>query len=306
MDEHPFGGVSRRRPGARQRHRGRAGARPRRHFLGMRVKTIAAMGASPAGRLQRLSRQSRDAGGGLRTPAVHADVTAVYTHTNPMRRLSRQWASRGRLCDRADGRSCRRRTRHRSGGIAPAQPDPARSDAVQIGPDLHLRLRRVRKDPRHGARARRRRGIRDAPRPIAQARQIARLRHLQHDRARRDGRLRGGRDPLRPQRHGDADFGLDHPGQGHETVFKQLVCDRLGIDPDQVHYLQGDTDKVAIGEGTGGSRSATHLADRQSIWRPRKSSTKAKAIAAASSGADADEIHFEDGIFSSPAHRTAP
>ena len=45
-------------------------------------------------------------------------------------------------------------------------------------------------------------------------------------------------------------------GQGHETVYKQLLCDRLGIHPDQVHYLQGDTDKVAIGEGTGGSRSA--------------------------------------------------
>ena len=46
-------------------------------------------------------------------------------------------------------------------------------------------------------------------------------------------------------------------GMGHETIYKQLVCDRLGIHPDQVHYIQGDTDKVAIGEGSGGSRSAT-------------------------------------------------
>ena len=45
-------------------------------------------------------------------------------------------------------------------------------------------------------------------------------------------------------------------GQGHETVYKQLLCDRLGIHPSQVHYIQGDTDKVANGEGTGGSRSA--------------------------------------------------
>ncbi len=39
---------------------------------------------------------------------------------------------------------------------------------------------------------------------------------------------------------------------GHETIYKQLVCDRLGLRPDQVHYVQGDTEKVAIGEGSGG------------------------------------------------------
>ena len=88
-------------------------------------------------------------------------------------------------------------------------------------------------------------------------------------------------------------------GQGHETVYKQLLCDRLGIDPGQVHYVQGDTDKVAIGEGTGGSRSAAlggsavHLATEKIV-------TKAKAIAATMLGADADEIDFDDGIFSAP------
>ena len=46
-------------------------------------------------------------------------------------------------------------------------------------------------------------------------------------------------------------------GQGHETVFKQLVCDRLGLAPADVSYVAGDTDKVAYGQGTGGSRSAT-------------------------------------------------
>ena len=88
-------------------------------------------------------------------------------------------------------------------------------------------------------------------------------------------------------------------GQGHETVYKQLLCDRLGIHPDQVHYVQGDTDKVAIGEGTGGSRSAAlggsavHLATERIV-------TKAKAIAASVLGAEADEISFDDGLFSAP------
>jgi carbon-monoxide dehydrogenase large subunit len=88
-------------------------------------------------------------------------------------------------------------------------------------------------------------------------------------------------------------------GQGHETVYKQLLCDRLGIDPSQVHYVQGDTDKVAIGEGTGGSRSAAlggsavHLATERIV-------TKATAIAAAILGAVPEEIRFDDGFFSTP------
>ena len=39
-------------------------------------------------------------------------------------------------------------------------------------------------------------------------------------------------------------------GQGHETVFKQIVCDRLGLDPDTIRYVQGDTDIVTYGRGT--------------------------------------------------------
>jgi carbon-monoxide dehydrogenase large subunit len=88
-------------------------------------------------------------------------------------------------------------------------------------------------------------------------------------------------------------------GQGHETVYKQLLCDRLGVHPSQVHYVQGDTDKVAIGEGTGGSRSAAlggsavHLATEKIV-------AKAKVIAASVLGADTDEISFDDGLFSAP------
>ncbi|MDE0540277.1 MAG: xanthine dehydrogenase family protein molybdopterin-binding subunit [Rhodospirillales bacterium] len=46
-------------------------------------------------------------------------------------------------------------------------------------------------------------------------------------------------------------------GQGHETIYKQLVCDRLGIEPGDIRVIEGDTDKVSFGTGTGGSRSAT-------------------------------------------------
>src|SRR5262249_13953806 len=51
--------------------------------------------------------------------------------------------------------------------------------------------------------------------------------------------------------------GSNNQGQGHETAFQQIVCDRLGIDPKDITYISGDTDTVFYGEGTGGSRSAT-------------------------------------------------
>lgn len=44
-------------------------------------------------------------------------------------------------------------------------------------------------------------------------------------------------------------------GQGHETVFAQFVADKLGIPMDDIQIEHGDTDQVAFGMGTYGSRS---------------------------------------------------
>jgi len=49
--------------------------------------------------------------------------------------------------------------------------------------------------------------------------------------------------------------GTQSTGQGHETAFAQLVADRLQIDREQVQVVQGDTDAIASGGGTGGSSS---------------------------------------------------
>src|SRR5262249_48633105 len=46
-------------------------------------------------------------------------------------------------------------------------------------------------------------------------------------------------------------------GQGHATIQTQILADRLGVDPQRVKIIQGDTDAVAFGMGTGGSRSTT-------------------------------------------------
>ena len=49
--------------------------------------------------------------------------------------------------------------------------------------------------------------------------------------------------------------GTQTGGQGHETAYAQVVGDALGLPPEQVRVLQGDTTLKAEGGGTGGSRS---------------------------------------------------
>src|SRR5205814_6695520 len=88
-------------------------------------------------------------------------------------------------------------------------------------------------------------------------------------------------------------------GQGHETTFKQLVCGQLGLDPSEVNYVQGDTDQVFFGEGTGGSRTAT-IAGSAFLRAGEKIIVKGKAIASHVLKVPAEDIKFEHGIFSSP------
>ena len=64
---------------------------------------------------------------------------------------------------------------------------------------------------------------------------------------------------LRFDEKGDATLrlGTHNHGQGHETAFRQLVNEMLGLDPDRVLIVDGDTDEVSAGIGTFGSRSVS-------------------------------------------------
>ena len=50
-------------------------------------------------------------------------------------------------------------------------------------------------------------------------------------------------------------IGTQSTGQGHHTAYAQLIAERLRLAPDHVRVIQGDTDLVATGTGTGGSNS---------------------------------------------------
>lgn len=51
--------------------------------------------------------------------------------------------------------------------------------------------------------------------------------------------------------------GTQSNGQGHETVYAQFLSDQTGIPADKIEVVQGDSDLIALGGGTGGSRSVT-------------------------------------------------
>jgi carbon-monoxide dehydrogenase large subunit len=91
-------------------------------------------------------------------------------------------------------------------------------------------------------------------------------------------------------------MGTKNQGQGHETTFKQVLHERLGLDPGDVRYVEGDTDRVAFGMGTMGSRST--VIGGTALWTASdKIIAKGKKIAARLlEVADAD-ITFADGRF---------
>jgi aerobic carbon-monoxide dehydrogenase large subunit len=83
-------------------------------------------------------------------------------------------------------------------------------------------------------------------------------------------------------------------GQGHETTFAQLVCDRFGVPIEQVSIVHGDTDKVQMGMGTYGSRSGA-VGMSAIVKALDKVEAKAKKIAAHLMEADEGDIVIENG-----------
>ena len=85
-------------------------------------------------------------------------------------------------------------------------------------------------------------------------------------------------------------------GQGHETGFAQIVADRIGIPPDQVEIVHGDTDKGPFGMGTYGSRSLA-VGGESAARAADKVADKAKKIAAHLLEAAPEDIELADGKY---------
>jgi carbon-monoxide dehydrogenase large subunit len=90
--------------------------------------------------------------------------------------------------------------------------------------------------------------------------------------------------------------GTHNHGQGHETVFRQLLVDIFGLEFDQIRILQGDTDQVAFGHGTFGSRSSGVGSAAIGV-AGEKIIEKCKAIAAHLFETAVEDVEFSDGEF---------
>ena len=80
-------------------------------------------------------------------------------------------------------------------------------------------------------------------------------------------------------------------GQGHETTFAQIVAHELGIPPEDVEVVHGDTDQTPFGLGTYGSRS-TPVSGAAASMVARKVRERAKIVAAAALECSADDLEW--------------
>jgi carbon-monoxide dehydrogenase large subunit len=92
-------------------------------------------------------------------------------------------------------------------------------------------------------------------------------------------------------------IGTHNHGQGHETTFAQIVCEKLGVAFDDIDIVYGDTDKVQFGMGTYGSRSLV-VGGAALSKASDKVIAKGKKIAAHLLEASDQDITFETGVFS--------
>jgi len=83
-------------------------------------------------------------------------------------------------------------------------------------------------------------------------------------------------------------------GQGHETTFAQIVAEELGIAPEDIDVVHGDTDTTPYGLGTYGSRS-TPVSGAAAALAARKVRERARIVAAAMLEAAPDDLEWTKG-----------
>src|SRR5271166_3573874 len=94
----------------------------------------------------------------------------------------------------------------------------------------------------------------------------------------------------------DLVVGTQSSGQGHETSFRQVMADALGIAPEAVNFVGGDSAALASGGGTHSDRSM-RLAGSLMMETSRSVIEKARRIAAIMLEVAPADIAFSEGLF---------
>jgi carbon-monoxide dehydrogenase large subunit len=100
-------------------------------------------------------------------------------------------------------------------------------------------------------------------------------------------------------RHVEAIAGTQSSGQGHETTFAQVLADRLGILPEEVKLVTGDTAVVPAGSGTHSDRSM-RLAGTLLLEASDRIIAQAGRVFATLVGCAEKDVSFDGGFFESP------
>ncbi|HIB57400.1 MAG TPA: xanthine dehydrogenase family protein molybdopterin-binding subunit [Alphaproteobacteria bacterium] len=226
------------------------------NFLGMLVDVTANLGAYISGRgaISPVLNQPALAGT-YRTPAIHVRVRGMFTNTVPTdvyRGAGRPEAIYllERLIDKAADELNIDRVELRRRNMIPADAFPYETplgltyDGGLFERNLDEGLRRMDWDGMVSRRAEAR--ARGRRRGIGLANYVERCGHGITQDAQIKVAADGGVTVL---------IGTMSSGQGHETAYAQISAELLGVQPSQVKVIQGDTDLVAQGKGTGGSWS---------------------------------------------------
>ncbi len=270
-------------------------------FLALRVRTVANLGAylgfntphSPTNNLGGLA-------GVYRTPAIHAEVTGVYTNTQPTapyRGAGRPEATFAieRVIDIAAEEMGLDRIELRRRNLIPSEAMPFRtglvftydSGAFEANMDMALKEADWAGFAKRRSEAEKRGKLRGIG--LANPIEIA------------GGPFKNPNEEgaeIRFDASGNATIlmGTHSHGQGHETAFRQLAVAFLGLDPEAIRVVYGDTDLVAHGRGTFGSRSLM-VGGAALLRAADKIIARGKTIAAHLMEADASDIAFERGRF---------
>jgi carbon-monoxide dehydrogenase large subunit len=114
------------------------------------------------------------------------------------------------------------------------------------------------------------------------------------------GGLHGGWESAVVRVHSDGKVtvfaGTHSHGQGHDITFAQIAADRLGLEPDDIHVVEGDTDRIPFGNGTWGARS-TSVGGTAILRAADKVIAKAHRLAAELLECAADDLVYERGNF---------
>jgi carbon-monoxide dehydrogenase large subunit len=280
-------------------------------FLGLRVKTVANMGAylSTFAPAVPTYLYATLLAGCYRTPAIHCTVRAVFTNTVPVdayRGAGRPEAAFliERLVDNAaraldlDRADIRRKNFLRPEDFPYATPVGLTYDVGDYHATLELALQHADYsgfEPRR-AEARSRGKLRGigistyveacgiAPSAVAGALGA------------RAGLYESAQIRVHPTGSVTVYTGTHSHGQGHETAFAQIVSDYLGVPLEQIDVVHGDSAKSSFGMGTYGSRSLA-VGGSAIVKALDKVAAKAKKIAAHLLEASPDDIELAGGAF---------